>query len=279
MSTPYDPSRIKTADKRALRILFDTYWSPGGWKPKAQQVATPEDFAYAKSCNVMFDPVELDHAQALERLLGSISELSKRKVANAFLASLSTRRLDWRSALGSYAVFQHLFTHEPQLEQQRCVLCGFYLKEKKHDFNVLNFERFKLGGVRHLDLIYAAMDLALFLEDIIPEPTLADIQIFRSVVSAIEAAPVNVTGAALQSELGASLKSNKAERDVVVAILGYCGILDTPGHPAFSDAFIPINQRELPGTHFQDMPYPACWWKRANGINRTRLAEYFGHVL
>lgn len=266
-------------DKRAIKILLNTYWSPVGWKPDTQRGLPPEDFAYAKSKHMMFDPLHLDHTLALALLSKSIKKLDRRLVADAFLASLSSRRLDWRSTLGSYAVFQHVPTHSPSGDERRCNICGFYLKDCEHDFNVLNFERFKWGGVRHDQLIYAAMDLDLFLEHAPPIPTAEDVQIFRSVISAIDNCPLNIGSAALQSHFAQALKSNKAERDVFIAILGFCGILGTPEHPGFSDSFVPVNQRELPDRRFVDMPYPACWWRSEVGINQSRLQEYFGHVL
>ncbi|CAN7449220.1 hypothetical protein [Rhizobacter sp. LjRoot28] len=266
-------------DERALKILLDAFWAPGGWKADTEQGASSEDLAYAKSKRMMFEPLELDHAETLKQLSSLVERLNRRKVADAFLASLSSRRLDWRSALGSYAVFQHLPAHNAGTGEHRCQVCGFYLRERVQDLNVLNFERFKWGGVRHDQVAYAALDLGLFLEAAIPSPTVEDIRIFRTMVSAIDAAPSKATSGALHSYFGKVLKSNKAERDVVIAILGFCGILGTPAHPGFSDAFVPIDQRQLPDRHFVDMPYPACWWRAESGINQSKLAEYFGHVL
>ncbi len=227
----------------------------------------------------MFDPVQLDHAEALSQLLDSIKKLDRRTVADAFLASLSTRRLDWRSALGSYAVFQHIHVHEPIDDGTRCSVCGFYMHWLDEDRNMTNFTRFKWGGVGHDQLFYAATDLALFLETAVPVPTAEDIAIFKNLISAIDAVPSKTTSAALHSDFAKVLKSNKAERDVLIAILGFCGILGSPAHPGFSDAFIAFNQRNLPDRHFVDMPYPACWWRRDVGINQSRLSDYFGHVL
>ena len=266
-------------DQRALKVLLNTFWSTGGWKPDAQRGLSSEDFVYAKSKHFMFDPVQLDHGQAVALLFKSINKLTRRVVVDAFLASLSTRRLDWRSALGSYAVFQHLPTHGPSGDGRRCNTCGFYLQDSEQDLNVLNFERFKWGGVRHDQLVFAAMDLELFLEGMPPIPTIEDIQIFKNVISAITNVPSNVGSGALQSHLAKALKSNKAERDVLIAILGFCDILSTPDHPGFTDRFISIGHRELPNRHFVDMPYPACWWRDDIGINQARLQEYFGHVL
>jgi hypothetical protein len=227
----------------------------------------------------MFDPVVLDHDVALNRLAALITRLDRRRVADAFLASLSRRRLDWRSALGSFAVFEHMQLHSPTESSARCGICGLYLNEVPRDLNVLNFERCKWGGVRHDHVNYALLDLELFLESDPPNPTLEDIELFRNMIAAISAAESTVTSAALQSQFASVFKSNKAERDVVVAILGYCGVLETVEHPGYAKVFVPASEREIPSRRFVDMAYPACWWNRAEGINELRLSEYFGHVL
>lgn len=227
----------------------------------------------------MFDPVELDHAKAQERLIGTIGRLSKQVVANAFLASLSTRRLDWRSVLGSYAVFQHMPQHKFCGTERHCSICGFYNAERTHDLNILNFERLKWGGVRHNQVIYAAMDLALFLEGEQPNPTNEDILIFKALISAIDSAPLGTGSAALHTLFPKAIKANKPERDVIIGILGYCGVLGTPTHPGFSSGFVPFDQRSLPDRRFVDMAYPACWWSSEDGTNKAQLSNYFGHVL
>lgn len=269
----------ETEDKRAAKILRDTYWSPEGWKPESKRGVSAEDFDYAKAKGVMFEPVHLNHEQAISVVRELVVRLDRRTVVDAFLSSLSTRRLDWRSALGSYSVFQHLVPHEPKVVAGRCEVCGFYVKATEQNFNVLNFERTKWGGVRHAHLAYAAMDLGLFLNRPAPPPTSDDVTIFQAMVEAVRNVESDVTAATLQSRLPKTLRSNKAERDVVVAILGYCDVLARPPHSGFSNAFIPASCRALPPHRFVDMAYPACWWNGEMGINETALKEYFGHLL
>jgi hypothetical protein len=266
-------------DKRALKILLNSFWSHEGWKPRAERGPAPDDFAYAKSKGMMFDTVRLDHAQVLQQLLTAVNRLDRRRVTDAFLASLSTRRLDWRSALGSYAVFQRLSLHAAVESDHRCTVCGLYTSAKEQDLNVLNFERYKWGGVRHDQVVYAAFDLNLFLDGEPPKPTTEDLQSFRALIAAIAAVDPDVTSAGLHTHFAKVLKSNKAERDAVVAILGFCGILGTPEHPGFSDAFVAVTERRVPDRRFVDMPYPACWWQGSVGLDRSRLAEYFGYAL
>ncbi|MES2945863.1 MAG: hypothetical protein V4772_23595 [Pseudomonadota bacterium] len=265
-------------DKRAVKILFDVFWSSAGWK-RGPEPATPADFDYAKSRGVMFDPVQLTHTQALNLLLAAIGKLDRRSVADAFVASLSTRRLDWRSALGSYAVFQHLSPHDHEGDGKRCAICGLYTEQLTYDLNMLNFARLKWGGVTHDQPVYAAIDLNLLLKEPLPQPNGDDIRMFRGLVQAITNVPANVTSAKLHAHLPKEIKANKAERDVVVGILGYCGILGTPQHPGFSAGFVPARQRCLPDRHFIDMAYPACWWHGELGIDQGLLQDYFGHLL
>lgn len=260
-------------DNRARKILFDAYWSSSGWN-RGEPRLSAEDFEYAKAQRAMFDPVKPTHDEAISRLRAVAERVSLRQVAHGFLASLSTRRLEWRSALGSYSVARWLPEHEATPGERQCRICGLYVGE--HDLSILNFERLKWGGVRHSDPVYAALDLELFLDDLPPAPSAEDIGVLRDLVAAIVAAPEPVTSAALHKHFPATLKGNKSERDQLIAILGLCGILDTHDHPGFAERFVPYYQRTLPDRHFVDMAYPACWWKGLDGMNAVRLRQLFG---
>ncbi len=98
-------------------------------------------------------------------------------------------------------------------------------------------------------------------------------------MQAIAQVPPPTTSAALHTHFAHLLKSNKAERDTIVALLGFCGILAVPGHPGYQDAFVPFGERHLPNRHFVDMAYPACWWRGGDGVNHAALQDYFSHVL
>lgn len=100
---------MKTADKRATKILFETYWSSAGWKKQPQTPA--EDFAYAKGAGLMFDRVHLTHDQTIDWALASRKLVAKQKIVDGFLASLSSRRLEFRSGLGSFATLRYFPLH------------------------------------------------------------------------------------------------------------------------------------------------------------------------
>jgi len=229
----------------------------------------------------MFDPIKPAHDEAISQLWAASEPLSLRQVADGFLASLSTRRLEWRSALGSYSCARWMPKHEPTPGVRPCQICGLYdyATFPEHDLSMLNFMRLKWGGVEHASPLYAALDLQLFGREPLPLPTAEDVRIFRELIEAIRSAPLSVTSATLHKHFPATLKSNKAERDQTVAILGLCGVLGTADHPGFAERFVPWNQRTLPDRHFVDMAYPACWWRGSDGLNMDRLQEVFGHAL
>ncbi len=173
----------QSIDHRALKILSSTYWSPSGWKKSYS--TPPEDFAYAKASGFMFDSMVLSHDEKIEWVLRSRSRVSKTSVANGFLASLTSRRLDRRSALGSFAVSLHMPTHRWSKEPGSfcCSLCGgFDRSNASEDLNILNFERFKWGGVRHTDPLYIAFDLKQFSIAPPDQPTEDDLALMRSIL-------------------------------------------------------------------------------------------------
>jgi len=96
-------------DRCALKILSNTYWSTGGWR--TQPETPPDDFSHATAAGLMFDPIRVTHDQAVVWALRSRTLVSKEAVVAGFLASLSSRRLDLRSALGSFAVLRHFPLH------------------------------------------------------------------------------------------------------------------------------------------------------------------------
>ncbi|MDJ1470413.1 hypothetical protein [Xanthocytophaga flava] len=231
-------------DKKAKNILFKTYWK-NGWVSRIY--TDPDDFDYAKFKGLMFDPLTISHDQCLVQIHGLLSVISMDKVVKAFLSSLSTRRLDWRSGIASYFIAQQLPPHiytkaisgqsydntgKVTHTSYTCGICRdlkygiigdeFY---KHIDLNVLNFERIKWGGVRHGHLEYTFFDLQQFQLAEIPEPTAEDITIFRSMLEIIESSqPADYPGA-LEKKLASVIPSTKDERKVLIEILSCIDIL------------------------------------------------------
>jgi hypothetical protein len=265
---PYDVSG------RALRPLLQTFWSSHGWRQPPELPDGPV-LEGAINAGLMFrESTQLDHDGWVARARSAVARVSATDVGLAFLVSLETRRLDLRSALGSYAVARHLPLHsfEPATDGGGCRVCGLSA-QKNQDLNVLNFERFKWGGVRREDITFVAFDLEQFAKA--PGEALTDegLAAGRELVKTLRSAPPRATATNVATQIR-SFGSNKAEREVVMDILGVCGVLREEEHPSFRREFIHSDSRPLPNQHFIDRAYPACWWRGSGGVDDDALGEF-----
>jgi hypothetical protein len=264
------------SNHKALQILFDTYWSSAGWK--SNPTTPPDDFEYASAAGYMFEPVEMSHDQVLTWLEKSLQAVRLEDVSNAFLASLSTRRRDLRSALGSYAVARHFPRHE-FYERYGCAICGAW-EHSQIDRSVLNFERHKWGGVRHEHPEYIAFDLELFARLEKGQPSSEDIDIMRRILESARTADRDARPRDLEKRSAKVVKSNEAERRVLLEILGYCGILQPQGRPGYFDTFITDYHRDPPPPgNKNDWKYPVSWWRGSDGVNQKAVEYYFPQLL
>lgn len=272
-------------DKKAKRILFSTYWK-NGWIDKKDRNISREDFEYAKSKGLMFDSLSISHDECVERIVELVDCISQHSLAKAFLSSLTARRLDWRSSLSSYAIASNIPKHkyDPQISgtsyengqpvshHYTCGICrdaqyGVIGNERytDEDLNVLNFERIKWGGVRHGELLYTYFDLTQFQQADIPEPSDEDIACFEAILDVIAGSAPNDYPSALEKRLAPVVKSNKAEREVLIEILASIGVLK----PASYD-------RSLRGKG--DWVF-AEYWRGEDGFCKTQVQQYFGAYL
>lgn len=270
-------------DKKALKILFDAHWSSKGWKQNRTVDVT--DFEYARHAGYMFDPVMLTHDDIVAQLLAVRNRVSIEQVSDAFLASLSTRQLDLRSALGSYSFAKHFPSHRlvdhsrgplPSGRLQ-CRLCGLYghSAAEQKDLNVLSFERWKWGGVRHGNPLYCWLDLTQFEKSDLAKPTQLDYSILSRIVEIASELPPTARPTELEKRISKVLQSNASERRVLIEILAYCGVLKPAGRCGFLQAFTSSELRDRPPDHTNDWSYPAIWWRGANTVDKTALNLVF----
>lgn len=264
-------------DKKALKILFNTFWSSTGWRDK--YVTAPADFEFAKSQGVMFDPVTLNHNQMLERAIRVCSQVSKKQVVDAFLVSLTTRRLELRSALGSFAVGRHMPQHKYKKGgpySHQCLICGETKGDGKPDnLSVLNFERFKWGGVRHDQPLYIAFDLERLSECEIIKPTPDDLACLKRILDAADSLSDKGKPSDLVKLLAPLIRSNATERRTLIEILGLSGILQPKSHPGYLKAFVDDQDREQTPWHTDDWQYPVQWWHGVDGVNEKAVSFWF----
>jgi hypothetical protein len=269
--------RVSRPDPQAVETLLSTFWSSAGWREDPS--TEPSELERAIAAGVMFDAAaEATHDEIVDAVRGLVRRTPVDAVAGAFVSSLVTRRLDLRSALGSYAVARHLPEHVfeigPSHISGACAICGLDEVERDIDRNILNFERFKWGGVRRDDLTYVWLDLELFQAADDVDTTAEGRRVLAQLLDELNgAAPETTTATAARTMLRA-LKGNTEERAVLLDILGVCSVLETPEHRGYLETFIPAADRVLPERRFVDSAYPVCWWRAADGVNREATQAF-----
>ena len=243
----------------AIKILLSGYWGKAGWKVPD---FSPDEVQLLTETGLLRPAEYLGHDEALKWALSTRRTVTAASVADAFLYSLTTRDLRYRSALGSFAHLQHMPKHNRKpakgFQGDICAVCGFDDAQGGNiEFGALNFERHKWGGVRHDQLVYMAYDLELFQKlPTVPDPTDEDREILRRILDASASAK---NFSALKKALGPIVKSNDSERDSLCQILAYVGILQPPDCPSFADGYVQWDNRG-DGNPRSDMNYPLGWW-------------------
>lgn len=270
------------ADPKAVRILFNTQWDldgrEGAWIEYSEVPA--KDLEYAKSAGLMQESFELDHRSMISRVVEMRDRIERRAVAAAFASSLGTRRMDTRSALGSYAHSLHLAAHRfiPTNDAENCRLCDFPRKENIR-VNHYAFRRIMwAGNVCQGDLGYVLCDLTAFGRSSNacgkPEKTLLD-----KMFSSIRRLPKEAGLSDLEKSISGLFPSNKHERQVVLEILGYCGIIKPKDCPSMHVQWVPRCDLPVP-THFyrKEWRSPVSCWTGADGINDEAIDFWFGDL-
>lgn len=263
-------------DNKAKKILMNTFWTSAGWKSSPAAFAG-EDFEYAKSKGLMFDSVTITHDEIILRLHELHQTITKERVAAAFLHSLSAGKVHLRSALSSWALTSALPVHTYEQRSSvrpnysSCGDCNAHglMSDRdyaNHDLNVLNFERVKWGGIRLNWLLYCWLDLELFSKEDAYEVTAEDTAMLSSMLEAIRDCADHESARLLEKRWKEAVPSSKNERDVLMEIWGYAGLLvprDTP-------------RKRRDGSHdFNSM----AEWQGNDGYSQDALEFYFGAFL
>ena len=270
-------------------ILLKTYWSSKGWK---NATISNEDFEIAKNEGFMFEyPNYTTHDETINKLHQLLSKINPEDVANAFLYSLSTRKLEYRSALGSFyyakAIPNHKLNENISISDRtahtHCYLCGWQAWEttpseydKKRGLNVFNFERYKWGGVRHTHLDYALFDLEQFIKLPKATPTDNDKEILNSMLKCVDKLASHNKAGKLRDLIISQkiLKCNKSEISIILDILGICGILVNRDYPSYEEYFVDEYHRS-PVELTNDFKYPVNRWSASDKINYSKFEKVF----
>jgi hypothetical protein len=228
----------------------------------------------------MFLPEVVSHDSVVSDVIALADRVKWRDVANAFIVSLGSRRLDLRSALGSLAVACAVPSHRfvQRLGSVKCAVCGGHHRDAEEiDVSVFSFERWKWGGVARLDPTYVRFDLQRFEEWPRVAPDTPDTAVMRAMISRLsEAAMPSATPNDLETALTGLFPSNKTERRGVVEILAICGVVRPKAIPVFTDQWTNYNDRPTPPGRHNDWSFPAYAWRGSDGIDVRRAEEVFG---
>jgi len=242
-------------DKKAKDILFKTYWTSAGWTSDENRRTESANFEYAKEKGLMFDPLTISKSEIVTRLHEIVQTISLKKITDAFLCSLTNKRLDWRSGLGSYSNANRLLI-ENNFDDY------YYGHGTNEDLNVLNFERIKWGGVRHHNGLYNWLDLTLLNSENVTPPTEQDIQTMQLILDVIRSSEIGETPSKLRDRLKEVLKGSKEERHVIMEILGCADIIKPLSH-----------DRKEPGKHDWNF---VLHWLGEDKYDKQNVNKYFG---
>ncbi len=262
------------------------FWSPAGWK-RTPEAPSPEDAAHATRAGYLFQDLSFRHDKLVQAIISLGTTLNLDEASDSFLASLSTRNLFLRPFLPSLVIARSMPIHEfrPTSRQVTgspdvgpCDICNVWGKPLVTvEPNILNFERHKWGGVRHLDPVFVWFCLDRFQAEGGAAAEPVDLDLFRDLLAALGSCSP-LTSMSQAEPLLKIIKSSKQERHVVLETLSVIGVLQNPSHPGFLSTFPTTKQRQLPNRRFVDRGYPGEWWTGADGVNQAAVAKLFPQI-
>lgn len=275
-------------DKKAIQILLKTIKtsqneSLGDWFywDSYMKYITKEDFEYAKKNSVMYDQEDISHDEIGRRIKTAVAKIKKEEVVDAFLYSLSTRQLEYRSFLSSYCIgkslVEHSFIPSPEPNEGICTICELHTYEFEDpiEFNTINYFKYKDGACFD-NLIQVLFDLEQFPKLPVVKPVENDYEILADLKKIIEASEPNDRISQLKKKISKTFKSNDEERLGVLEILGVIGILHDDIHFGYDKQFVTYPEREHRPVRNDDVGYPARWWQGKFGIDHEKWQYWFG---
>lgn len=268
-------------DGKLLGVLLDA-WKASD-EPGTPLLIPHGDLIKGIAAGVMFEDIAMDHDSMVAALREQVQSVAPREVGAAFVASLSGRRLDWRSALGSYAYARLLPEHsfEPwrgTTGSHRCGICGVGQAATSVGLNRWSAIRLSSGGWPHNSAEYAWFDLTQFRRYGASPPTQEDWEIFRAILRVIREVPGGQRASHLEKALVKVFPSNQDERRTLIEILAIAGVIESPGFPGYFKSFVRDDFSNHVAVRHSDWVYPACRWKASGRVNELAVAFWFDYA-
>lgn|GEM_PF-1654551 len=248
-----------------------------------------------------------EHDTVLQALRNVVHRISPKIAANAFLYSLSTRALEYRSVLGSYWYAVAIPDHTPT-DSWHCYDCGWYSKNRTRyspnnqaamesvleqlitpetaalkDALLLALESVILGnsGKPDYSCVHTSpQQCLLVLQHFLTLPpvqyTEQDELLLQKLLQCVYAIEPHQRGRVLQKTITKAriIRSNAYEIDDLLNALGICGVLSSKRAPCYIE-FFPNEYQRSPETD-TDLLYPLNWWRASDGVNQERYQIVFG---
>lgn len=274
-------------DKKALALL-KKYYLPY----KAEGQPSDTDRENAVKSGVIVPDTAMTHDEIVSEIKALSERISLESAAKAFLHSLSSGDMRYRSAISSLMWARALPEHEfisngvekTEWRTTSCVVCGCShgLDTKENvDWNEYNVFRYlppkQYGREPNFTCAeYVLNDLREFEKLPAVEPCDEDYRILNGIFACVgEMKPHNMDTALL-----AEIRKRKfinATGNVIHCILGIlsvCGILEGAENKGYLHGFVNFTDHGMArdGLTF----YPLIFWRGKNGVNYQAVAEIFG---
>lgn len=274
-------------DKKALTLLKKFYLP---YKPKEQP--SQADIDNALKSGVLVPDSAMTHDEIISEIKALAERLSLESAAKAFLYSLSSGDMRYRSAVSSLIWARALPVHElrsngvkkTEWRTPACVVCGC-----THGFDgAENIDWNKYGVFRYLPpkqygrepdytcAEYVLNDLRGFEKLPAVEPCDEDYRILNGIFACVgEMKPHNMD-TALLSEIHKRKFFDATGNAIhcILAVLSVCGILEGAEHKGFLHSFANFDEHGMgrDGLNF----YPLGSWRGRDGVNYKAVEEVFG---
>jgi len=212
------------------------------------------------------------HDELLAAAIEARGRLLQRSIAHAFVGSLSNRHREWRVAFACFAASRFLEPHAPSRERY-CDVCHAAFGQRIRWSNLAR-DLFDGGYpvTGDLPLFAFVMNAAADAHPPAPGPEQWDI-LRRILRTSLELLP-NATGAQLVKAIARLFPGNAHERELLVKMLGKCGIWEPVGQPSVLDTPYWPGQEYL-GHWRSDLGYPMNTWRARDGLNARAVRYWF----
>lgn len=276
-----------TIDKKALTLL-KKYYLP--YKPEGKPSDT--DRANAIKSGVLVPDSDMTHDEIVAEIKALSGRISLEDAAKAFLYSLSSGDMRYRSAVSSILWAKALPVHKfisngvqkTSWSSPACAVCGCrhgLSKKENIDWNLCNVFRYlppKQYG-REPDYTcaeYVLNDLREFAKLPHVEPCDEDYRILNGIFACVK----NMKSHNMDTALLAEIRSQKffdATGNAIHCLLGIlsaCGILEGAENTGFLHSFADFSEHGMgrDGLTF----YPLIFWRGKDGVNYQAVDEIFG---